>query len=144
LSEKIWLGSIFLKDEGGYNIVLKSLEHYKKRLRTIGNSPELKDSSAMFGSLLQQEAMKTIPKIDEVIKKIHDGLTDEKTLNLLVTDSPFLVKALLCYDADIKKAQDSGHEYFLKLVGDLSQIKNHPIIIKNALKKMSSFQIHNP
>ncbi|CAD6518314.1 conserved hypothetical protein [metagenome] len=139
MSEKIWLGSIFLKDEGGYNIVLKSLEHYKKRLRTIGNSPELKDSSAMFGSLLQQEAMKTIPKIDEVIKKIHDGLTDEKTLNLLVTDSPFLVKALLCYDADIKKAQDSGHEYFLKLVGDLSQIKNHPIIIKNALKKIEQF-----
>ena len=139
MSEKIWLGSIFLKDEGGYKIVLKSLEHYKKRLRTIGNSPELKDSSAMFGSLLQQEAMKTIPKIDEVIKKIHDGLTDEKTLNLLVTDSPFLVKALLCYDADIKKAQDSGHEYFLKLVGDLSQIKNHPIIIKNALKKIEQF-----
>lgn len=139
MSEKIWLGSIFLKDEGGYNIVLKSLEHYKKRLKTIGNSPELKDSSAMFGSLLQQEAMKTIPKIDEVIKKIHDGLTDEKTLNLLVTDSPFLVKALLCYDADIKKAQDSGHEYFLKLVGDLSQIKNHPIIIKNALKKIEQF-----
>ena len=139
MSEKIWLGSIFLKDEGGYNIVLKSLEHYKKRLRTIGNSPELKDSSAMFGSLLQQEAMKTIPKIDETIKKIHDGLTDEKTLNLMAGDSSFLVKALLCYDADIKKAQDSGHEYFLKLVGDLSQIKNHPTMIKNALNKIEQF-----
>ena len=139
MSEKIWLGSIFIKDEGGYKILLKALEHYKKRLRTIGNSPELKDSSAMFGSLLQQEAMKTIPKIDETVKKIQEGLTDEKTLNLLSSDSSFLVKALLCYDADIKKAQDLGHEYFLKLVGDLSQIKNHPSIIQNALNKIEQF-----
>ena len=139
MSEKIWLGSIFIKDEGGYKILLKALEHYKKRLRTIGNSPELKDSSAMFGSLLQQEAMKTIPKIDETVKKIQDGLTDEKTLNLLSSDSSFLVKALLCYDADIKKAQDLGHEYFLKLVGDLSQIKNHPSMIQNALNKIEQF-----
>lgn len=139
MSEKIWLGSIFIKDEGGYKILLKALEHYKKRLRTIGNSPELKDSSAMFGSLLQQEAMKTIPKIDETVKKIQEGLTDEKTLNLLSSDSSFLVKALLCYDADIKKAQDLGHEYFLKLVGDLSQIKNHPSMIQNALNKIEQF-----
>ncbi len=33
---------VYLKDEGGYEIVLKSLNHYKKRLRTIGNSPELR------------------------------------------------------------------------------------------------------
>ncbi|WP_010194002.1 hypothetical protein [Candidatus Nitrosarchaeum limnium] len=63
----------------------------------------------------------------------------KKALNLMVGDSSFLVKALLCYDADIKKAQDSGHEYFLKLVGDLSQIKNHPIMIKNALNKIEQF-----
>ena len=26
-----WMGGIFLKDEGGYEIVLKSLSHYKKK-----------------------------------------------------------------------------------------------------------------
>lgn len=139
MSEKIWLGAIYLKDEGGYEIVLKSLNHYKKRLKSIGNSPELKNSSAMFISLLQQEAMKTIPKIDETIKTIQEGLTDIRLLNSLSNDSRFLVKALLCYEADIKKAQDVGHEYFLKLVGDLSLVRNNVELIKNALNKIEQF-----
>lgn len=139
LSEKIWLGGIYLKDEGGYEIVLKSLDHYKKRLKTIGNSPELKDSAAMFASILQQEAMKTIPRIDEITKRIKEGLSDINLLNTLSKDSPFLVKALLCYETDIKKAQDTGHEYFLKLVGDLRSVKNDLAVIKYALNKISQF-----
>ena len=140
MSEKIELG-VYLKDEGGYEIVLKSLNHYKKRLRTIGNSPELKDSSAMFGTILQQEAMKTIPKIDEMVKKIQDGLSDIKLLNSLSEDAPFLLKALLCYESDIKKAQDTGHEYFLKLVGDLPLVKNDLELIKKASDKIREFSV---
>jgi hypothetical protein len=139
LSDKIWLGAVYLKDEGGYEIVLKSLDHYKKRLKSLGSSPELKDSSAMFGSLLQQEAMKTIPKIDEVIKKIQDGLSDTTLLYSLSEDRSFLAKALACYEADINKAQDTGHEYFLKLVGNLPLVKNDLEIIKNALDKINQF-----
>ena len=141
MSDKIWLGSIYLKDEGGYEIILKSLEHYKKRLKTLGSSPELKDSSAMFGSLLQQEAMKTIPKIDEMAKKVKYSLSDITLLNSLSEDRSFLVKALTCYEADITKAQDSGHEYFLKLVGDLPLVKKDLEIIKNALDKISQFSV---
>ena len=139
MSDKIWLGAVYLKDEGGYEIVLKSLDHYKKRLKSLGSSPELKDSSAMFGSLLQQEAMKTIPKIDEVIKKIQEGLSDTTLLYSLSEDRSFLAKALACYEADINKAQDTGHEYFLKLVGNLPLVKNDLEIIKNALDKINQF-----
>lgn len=133
--EKIWLGSIYIKDEGGYEIVLKSLNHYKKRLRTIRNSPELKDSSAMFTSILQQEAIKTIPKIDELVKKIHEGLTDSKLLDSLKVDASFMKKALLCYESDIKKTQDTGHDYFLKLI-DLRTLRDDLESIKNALNKI--------
>ena len=136
MPEKVWIGSIFLKHEGGYEIIIKSLTHYKKRLRTIGNSPELKDSAAMFASLLQQEAMKTIPKIDAIIKKIQDGLLDTNMLNSLREDIPFLIKGLSCYESDIKKAQDTGHEYFLKLVGDLPTVKNNLNEIMNATYKI--------
>lgn len=139
MSDKIWLGAIFLKDEGGYEIILKSLEHYKKRLRTLGSSPELKDSSAMFGSLLQQEAMKTVPKIDEMTKKIKDSLSDKAVLDSLSEDRSFLVKALSCYESDINKAQNTGHEYFLKLVGDLPVVKKDLDTIKNALDKINQF-----
>ena len=81
--DKIWLGGIFLKNEGGYEIVLKSLGHYKKRLQTIGNSPELKEAAAMFAPVLQQQAVKTIPKIDETISKIQDVLSDTKPIDSL-------------------------------------------------------------
>jgi len=76
MPERIWIGAIYLKDEGGYEIILKSLRHYKNRLKTIGTSPELKDAAAMFAPVLNQQAMKTIPKIDEVIQKVQDNLGD--------------------------------------------------------------------
>ena len=46
----VWMGGIFLKDEGGYEIVLKSLVHYKKRLQTIHASPELKEAAATIAT----------------------------------------------------------------------------------------------
>ncbi|MEC4848234.1 MAG: hypothetical protein RI100_03515 [Nitrosarchaeum sp.] len=139
MSDKIWLGAIYLKDEGGYEIILRSLNHYKKRLKTLGSSPELKNSSAIFGSLLQQEAMKTIPKIDAMTKKIKDALSDDIVLNSLSEDRAFLVKALSCYESDINKAQNTGHEYFLKLVGDLPFVKKDLDLVKNAVDKINQF-----
>ena len=53
MSDKIWLGGIYLKEEGGYEIILRSLIHYKKRLMTVDKSPEIKDSAAMFGGIFK-------------------------------------------------------------------------------------------
>jgi len=139
LTDKIWTGGLFLKNEGGYEIILKSLEHYKKRLKTISNSPELKDSAAMFSSVLNQEAMKTIPKIEEVIKKIRTALLDEGSLDTLKEEIPFMQKSLVCYESDINKARDTGHEYFLKLVGDMRVAEKDMTYVKNAQKKIAEF-----
>jgi len=141
MSEKIWIGAIYLKDEGGYEIILKSLRHYKNRLKTMGNSPELKDAAAMFAPILYQQAMKTIPKIDETIQKVQDNLGDIQSVNKLSEDVPFLEKALECYEADIHKAQDTGHEYFVKLVGDMRVAKNDLETIKIALDKIKQFSV---
>lgn len=139
MSEKVWLGAIFLKDEGGYEIVLKSLQHYKKRLKTLGNSPELKDAAAMFASVLYQQAVKTVPKIDETVEKIENSLEDIQLTNKLVDEISFLEKSLQCYEADIHKAQDFGHEYFVKLVGNLEEATKDLKIISEALKKIKQF-----
>jgi len=139
MSEKYWIGGIYLIDEGGYGIVLKSLNHYKNRLKTIGNSPELKNSAAMFASVLNQQAMKTIPKIDETIKKIQNNLGDSKSISELVEDIPFLEKALTCYEADINKAQDTGHEFFVKLIGDMVEARDDLATIKIALNKIKQY-----
>jgi len=139
MPEKIWIGAIYLKDEGGYEIVLKSLKHYKNRLKTLGNSPELKDAGAMFGPVLYQQAMKTIPKIDEVIQKIQVSIGDNRSVTKLSEDVPFLEKALSCYEADIHKAQDIGHEYFVKLVGNMVEAKDDLKTIKIALEKIKQY-----
>ena len=140
MAEKMWLGGIYFKDEGGYEIVLKSLNHYKNRLKTLNKSPELKEAAAMFAPVLNQQAMKTIPKIDEVTKKIQDSLNNIESINNLQEEIPFLEKALACYESDIHKAENTGYEYFTTLIGDMVQAKKDLKIIKIALEKINQFE----
>ena len=134
--DKIWLGGIFLKNEGGYEIVLKSLGHYKKRLQTIGNSPELKEAAAMFAPVLQQQAVKIVPQIDVTMSKIQDALSDSIPVDSLADDVPLIQKALECYQSDIEKAETTGHEYFQKLLGDITRAKQDSTIITQAIDKI--------
>lgn len=139
MTEKIWLGGIYLKNEGGYEIILKSLNHYKKRLKTLDDSPELKDSGAMFASILNQQATKIIPKINEMIEKIINYLKDSQSVNFVDEDISFLEKALVCYESDIHKAEDTGYEYFLNLIGNMVQARKDLVVIKSALSKINQF-----
>jgi len=139
MPEKIWLGAIYLKDEGGYEIILKSLKHYRNRLRTMNDSPELKNAAAMFASVLNQQAENTIPEIDKVIQKIQNNLTDVKLVNSLIEDIPFLEKALSCYQSDIDKAENTGHEYFVKMVGNMQKARKDKESIKIALRKIKQY-----
>ena len=134
--DKIWLGGIFLKDEGGYEIVLKSFAHYKKRLQTIGSSPELKEAAAMFAPVLQQQAVKIVPQIDVTVSKIQDALSDSIPVDSLADDVPLIQKALECYQSDIEKAETTGHEYFQKLLGDITRAKQDSTIIAQAIDKI--------
>jgi len=140
MTEKMWLGGIYFKDEGGYEIVLKSLSHYKKRLKTLHDSPELKGAAGMFAPVLNQQARKTIPEIDKVVEKIQNSLDDIKSVNNLQEDISFLEKSLMCYESDINKAENTEHEYFKKLIGDREQAKKDLEIIKTALKKINQFE----
>ncbi len=139
MTDKIWLGGIYLKEEGGYEIIEKALNHYKNRLKTLNDSPELKDSGAAFASILNQQARKTIPKINEVIEKIHVALHDKQVLRELEGERQFLEKSLRCYESDIHKAEDIGHEYFTGLIVDMIQGRKDLKTIKEALEKISIF-----
>ena len=142
MADRVWTGVIYLKGDGGYRIILKALGHYKKRLRTLGKSPELKDSAAMFASVLHQQAVKTMPEIDAVTGRIHGVLADgdAETAARLADDVPFMEKALACYRADIKKAQDTGHEYFVNLVGDMASAGDDVVEIESAVRGISTFE----
>ena len=135
----VWMGGIFLKDEGGYEIILKSLVHYKKRLQTIHASPELKEAAAMFAPVLQGQAQKRIPMIDETRQRIEQMLQNSIPAQSLEQDLEILEKALECRQADIEKALDTGKEYFIKLLGDLQEVGKDLEPIKNALVKIKQY-----
>jgi len=135
----IWMGGIFLKDEGGYEIVLKALDHYKKRLQTIHQSPELQEAAAMFAPILQSQAQKRLPMIDQAKQKIEQALHDSIPTNSLEEDLEILEKALECRKSDIEKAQDTGKEYFMKLLGDLQEAVKDLESLKTALVKIKEY-----
>ena len=140
MSDKIWLGGIYLKDEGGYEIILRSLRHYKKRLMTVDKSPEIKDSAAMFGGILIMAAKKEVPKIDEITQKINQSLIENQLVNDLNESIPILEKALASYELDIQKAQNTSHEYYLKLVGDLPSAQKDLELLIIAKSKINKYQ----
>jgi len=139
MSEKIWLGGIYLKEEGGYEIILKSLTHYKKRLQTIHASPEVKQAAAMFAPVLQSQAKKRIPMIESTKENIERFLLDSTSTESLEQNLEIMEKALECRKSDIEKAESTSEDYFIKLVKDVEESKKDLPNIDNALLKIKSY-----
>ena len=134
----IWLGSIFIKNEGGYEILIRSLMHYKKRLRNIASTPELQDAP-MFRQVVEQEAMKTYPHIDVLIKKIKQSLTSNEKLYDLKQDISLLEKSLNSYFSDLQKSTKDNNEYYSNLVAEVDSFEELNKV-KNALDKIKEFE----
>ena len=139
MSEKIWLGGIYLKEEGGYEIILKSLTHYKKRLQTIHASPEVKQAAAMFAPVLQSQAKKRIPMIESTKENIEKFLLDSNSIESLEQNLEIIEKALECRKSDIEKAESTSEDYFIKLVKDVEESKKDIPDIDNALLKIKAY-----
>lgn len=138
MNEKTWLGAIYLKEEGGYEIILRALNHYKKRLQTINSSPELSEAP-MFVQVVQQEAMKNIPKIQNIIEQISNSLDDANSLNALQNDVSFMEKSLNSYKTDLQKALSNTHQYYIKLIPEANSYKPDLELIDYALQKITQF-----
>ena len=89
----------------------------------------------MFAPVLQSQAKKRIPIIDETKEKMEQGLLNLIPIQLLGQNLEILEKSLECRKADIEKAEDIGAEYFIKLIGDVQEARNDLEPIKIALKK---------
>ena len=134
----VWLGSIFIKNEGGYEILISALKHYKKRLRNITSSPELQDAP-MFKQVVEQEAMKTYPHIDVLIKKINHGLINSEKLHDIEQDIPILEKSLQNYSSDLQKAMNTNSEYYSNLL-ECVDPSNELNQVNIALEKIKEFE----
>ena len=79
------------------------------------------------------------PTATEAKQKIEQMLKDSISPQSLEQDLEILEKALECRKADIEKAQDTGKEYFMKLLGDLQEAaKDLEFINSKTLKDISS------
>ena len=134
----IWLGSIFIKNEGGYEILIRSLRHYKKRLRNITSTPELQDAP-MFKQVVEQEAMRTYPLIDVLIKKINQSLTNNEKLLNLKQDISLLEKSLNSYSTDLQKSMKTNNEFYSNLIEDVNS-SDELDQVKIALEKIKEFE----
>ena len=114
---------MYLKEKGGYKIILKSLIHYKKRLQTIHASPELKEAAAMFAPVLQSQAKKRIPMIESTKENIEKFLLDSTSIESLEQNLEIIEKALECRKSDIEKAESTSEDYFINLVKDVEESK---------------------
>jgi hypothetical protein len=61
MSEKSWIGGIYLKEEGGYEILLKSLTHYEKRLKNNSSQSRIKRSCCNVCSSITITSKKKSP-----------------------------------------------------------------------------------
>ncbi|NDB32085.1 MAG: hypothetical protein EB150_01860 [Nitrososphaeria archaeon] len=134
--DKVWLGGIYLKEEGGYELVLRSLQYYKKRLRNIRNSPEIKDTP-MFAQIIEQEAMKAYKTVSLIITKINEGLQNSESLKDLEPELSTIQKALVCYQTDIKKIDSD--KFYSDLVADKDVANADLGKIQSALDKIGSY-----
>ena len=139
MSKKIWIGRIYLKEEGGYEIILKSLTHYKKRLQSIHASPEVKQAAAMFAPVLQSQAKKRIPMIESAKENIEKFLVNSKVVESLEQDLEIIEKALECRKSDIEKAESTSEDYFIKLLKDVEESKKDLPEIDKALLKIKAY-----
>ena len=66
-------------------------------------------------------------------------MANEQPVDSLRDEIQFFQKALTCYESDIKKAQDTGYEYFVDLVGDLRKAQEDIKTINLAQSKINQF-----
>lgn len=139
MTDGVWTGPIFLADEGGFDIVMRALNHYNRRLRHISDSPEVSGAGAMFGSILQSEAMKVAPRLKPIAERLRAGLLDISALAALEDDLDVLEKAMTCYGSDAQKASENAHEYYAKLVEGNAHYRDDVKILEGCIARLKRY-----
>ncbi len=109
-----WTGSIFLRDEGGYAVVLRALRHYRRRLAGIGASPEVK-GAPVFGRVVVDAASRAGPRADDLLGRLPRCLADPEETRSLEEFVPLMRSALAAYASSLSKAA-AGEGYYAGLL----------------------------
>ena len=138
----VWTGSIFIKEEGGFFIILRALNHYNRRLGRIGESPEIGEAGAVFGSILQAEAGRVIPQLRPLANKMRAALTDPAVLASLEKDIPLMEKAMTCYRSDGRKALERLHPFYAVLAAGDEKLEKDLPVIEEAVRRLRARAVY--
>lgn len=135
MSEGVWIGSIYLKDEGGHEIVLRSLRYYLKILANISAAPE-EYGPRMIAQLLEHEANKMGPTILEVRRNLMRGLTDTALLADIRDHIPHIKRALESYESGVRSAM-RGDRHYCGLVPEKHRNEKEIRLITEAKRRIT-------
>jgi len=137
MSARTWLGGIYLR-EGGHGIVLRALDHYRRRVANVGSDPQIRDVPSLR-ILVVEEGKKTAEKVPLVIKIINAGLDNPKLIEQVEFEVPLIEKALNCYKADIEKIVNTMEERYTYLFDEPKNLQSDLPLITEALVKIKQF-----
>jgi len=137
MSARTWLGGIYLR-EGGHGIVLRALNHYRRRVANVGSDPQIQGVPSIR-MLVAEEGKKTAEKVPLVIKIINAGLDHPKLIEQVEFEVPLIEKALNCYKADIEKIVNTMEERYTYLFDEPKNLQDDLPLIKEALVKIKQF-----
>ncbi len=137
MSARTWLGGIYLR-EGGHGIVLRALDHYRRRVANVGSDPQIRDVPSLR-ILVVEEGKKTAEKVPLVIKIINAGLDNPKLIEQVEFEVSLIEKALNCYKSDIEKIVNTMVERYTYLFDEPKNLQEDLPLIKEALVKIKQF-----
>jgi len=137
MSARTWLGGIYLR-EGGHGIVLRALNHYRRRVANVGSDPQIRDVPSLR-MIVVEEGKKTAEKVPLVIKIINAGLDNPKLIEQVEFEVSLIEKALNCYKSDIEKIVNTMVERYTYLFDEPKNLQNDLPLIKEALVKIKQF-----
>jgi len=139
MSGKVWLGQIFIRDEGGFELIMRALNHYNRRLRRISDSPELAGAGAALGSVLQSESARVAPRLKSIANRLRAGLTDPSELAALERDIEIIEKAMVCYRSDSQRAADGLHGYYAALVEGNEHYRRDMSVLDSSVERLKRY-----
>ncbi len=137
MSARTWLGGIYLR-KGGHGIVLRALDHYRRRVANVGSDPQIQGVPSIR-MLVAEEGKKTAEKVPLVIKIINAGLDNPKLIEQVEFEVSLIEKALNCYKSDIEKIVNTMVERYTYLFDEPKNLQEDLPLIKEALVKIKQF-----
>ena len=137
--DRAWLGQIFIGDEGGFDVIMRALDHYGRRLRHVLGSPEIAGAAAMLGSILQSESARTARRLGPIADRLRAGLTDASVLAGLEGDVDTIERAMACYRSDCRKAAGGAHPYYAGLVEGNAHYMQDLAVLDDCIRKLRMY-----